>query len=181
MNAPATPSRTHSHRVRVLSLPVSLPIPSHQFPRAFLPIPAYPFPPGRHIEMSPGRDSRKGYAKRTPDCSAPDAPLRKPQTPPTGPAPRRRRRSGEIVRGRFFWSENGRTPARVAFIREDPGGVILEKRGRAMSKKSRKPKGSERKTGRKRLPRIHSLKPPGFDPRRQLAELKAITFHRRVP
>jgi len=39
---------------------------------------------------------------------------------------------------------------------------------------------SDKKVGQKKLPRIHSLQPPGFDPNRQLAEVKGI-HHRRVP
>jgi len=50
-----------------------------------------------------------------------------------------------------------------------------------MTRKRPKRERSERKNGQKRLPRIHSLQQPGFDPKRQLAELKAITIHRRVP
>ena len=50
-----------------------------------------------------------------------------------------------------------------------------------MTRKRPKRERSDKKVGRKKLPRIHSLQPPGFDPKRQLAELKAITIHRRVP
>jgi len=44
--------------------------------------------------------------------------------------------------------------------------------------KPEKTEKSERKIGRKRLPRIHSLQEPGFNPVQQLAELKAIHFRR---
>jgi len=54
-------------------------------------------------------------------------------------------------------------------------------RTRGKRRKPEKTEKSDHFVGRKRLPRIHSLREPGFNPVRQLAELRAITIHRRVP